>query len=156
MIQMPLASLFGLHLTARRAAPYGWIHRIPFSAGPSRKTQCQRRVLDFTSLVGGHLLKRAFPMAQYFRLPRNGGGFRGRRESTGCMVLLRTDCGGSFSSSIKGKSVFQKLLGTTAGSSLFWSTLYFHRLVGFSFSGFQAVDQSVWCSDHGAHRSDGT
>ena len=95
------------------------LYCLPFPARHSGKAQCQRRALASTSLAGAHLLKTVYRMAQHLRLARERRCFSGRGKSAGCVLLLTHWLQRAFVSSLRGKSIFQKLFRTTVGSSLF-------------------------------------
>src|SRR5207248_743864 len=53
--------------TDRSTVSHGCLHRLPFPAGLSRKSQCNRRALVAASLDGNRLLKTCFRVARYVR-----------------------------------------------------------------------------------------
>ncbi len=96
------------------------------------------------------------PMAQHLRNPRGWRAICGRGKPVGRLLFLHPDCGGLLYPTPEADQSFGNCPEQPVAHDLFRLLLYFRFLVGLSFRRFQAVDQSSWSSDHGAHRSYGT
>ena len=117
--------------SAATACPFSYtcIYCFPFPTRHSGKTQCQRRALASTHLVGVHLLKILCRMAPNLRLARERWCFKRSGKSGGRVFLLRNDDSGLLYPSQEANLFFRDFPTKRLASGIYCFLFHFRCLV---------------------------